>query len=215
MLQGALLSRVGAMTAAPTRKKILIIEDERETADLIAEDLVDRGFDVHTTYNGREGLAAALRESPDLILCDVTMPHMSGLEVLERLNELAPRRANVPFVFVTARDDRDNELKARRRGADDYVTKPIDLDILATIIDARLAGVARSAVWPKDVRLSERELEMLTWVARGKTSSEIGIIVGLTKRTVNFHVGNSLRKLGVTNRSEAVAKAISGRFIQP
>jgi DNA-binding response OmpR family regulator len=200
--------------AEQARKKILIIEDEPETAALIAEDLQDRGFDVIVTYNGQEGLAAALREAPDLVLSDITMPRMSGVEVLSRLNAMAPRRANVPFVFVTARDDRENELNARQLGADDYVTKPIDFDILAAIINARLAGVARSAVWPKDVKLNNRELEMLTWAARGKTSAEIAVIVRLTKRTVDFHLDNARSKLGVTTRVEAVVKAVTGRLIE-
>jgi DNA-binding response OmpR family regulator len=194
--------------AEPSRKKILIIEDDRETAALIAEDLTDRGFEIRLASDGQEGLAAAVRETPDLVLCDITMPRMS------RLNSLAPRRANVPFVFVTARDDRDNELNARRLGADDYVTKPIDFDILAAIINARLAGVARSAVWPKDVSLNSRELEMLTWAARGKTSAEIAVIVRLAKRTVDFHLDNARSKLGVTTRVEAVVKAVTGRMIE-
>jgi CheY-like chemotaxis protein len=71
---------------------------------------------------------------------------MSGYEVLERLNDLAPRLGRIPFVFLTALADRDNELRARRLGADDYVTKPIDFDMLETIINARLAGVARNDV---------------------------------------------------------------------
>ncbi len=75
----------------------------------------------------------------------------------------------MPFVFLTALTDRDNELKGRQLGADDYVTKPIDFDVLTTIINARLAGVARSELWPKLVQLNDREVETLTWVARGKT----------------------------------------------
>ena len=78
------------------------------------------------------------------------MPVMSGFELLERLVALAPRFSNA-FVFLTALTDRDSELKGRRLGADDYVTKPIDFDLLAAIITARLAGVARTGLWPKAV----------------------------------------------------------------
>src|SRR6266849_3977768 len=67
---------------------------------------------------------------PDLVLCDINLPVMSGFEVLERLNALAPRLGRIPFVFLTALTDRDSELRARRLGADDYVTKPIDFDML-------------------------------------------------------------------------------------
>jgi response regulator RpfG family c-di-GMP phosphodiesterase len=94
-----------------------------------------------------------------------------GFEVLERLNALAPRLGHIPFVFLTALTDRDSELRARRLGADDYVTKPIDFELLAMIINARLAGVARNELWPKLGMLNDREIEALTLVARGKTSS--------------------------------------------
>jgi DNA-binding NarL/FixJ family response regulator len=198
-----------------TRKKILCIEDDRETAALIAEELVDRGYEVSVAHDGHEGLAAILKDTPDLVLSDISMPVMSGFEVLERLTALAPRFSKMPFVFLTALTDRENELKGRQLGADDYVVKPIDFDVLATIITARLAGVARTELWPKLVELTDREVEILTWVARGKTSSEIAQILGLTKRTVDFHTDNARTKLGAATRTEAVIKAATGRLIEP
>ncbi len=200
---------------AEARKKILCVEDDRETAALIAEELIDRGYVVTLAHNGRDGLAAILRIMPDLVLSDISMPTMSGFELLERLIELAPRFAKMPFVFLTALTDRDNELKGRQLGADDYVTKPIDFEVLATIIAARLAGVARTDLWPKTIALNEREIEVLTWVARGKTSAEIAQILGLTKRTVDFHTDNARGKLGAATRTEAAIKAASGRLIEP
>jgi DNA-binding response OmpR family regulator len=197
------------------RPKIVCIEDDRETAALIAEELVDRGYEVTIAHDGREGLAAILKGMPDLVLSDISMPAMSGFELLERLIALAPRFSKMPFVFLTALTDRDNELKGRQLGADDYVTKPIDFDVLATIITARLAGVARTGVWPKSVALNDREVEALTWVARGKTSIEIAQILGLTKRTIDFHVDNARTKLGAATRTEAVIKAATGRLIEP
>ena len=200
---------------AQPQRKILCIEDDRETAALIAEELVDRGYDVSVAYDGREGLAAILKLMPDLVLSDISMPLMSGFELLERLIALAPRFAKMPFVFLTALTDRDNELKGRQLGADDYVTKPIDFDVLATIIAARLAGVARTGLWPKLAELNDREVEVLTWVARGKTSVEIAQILGLTKRTIDFHIDNARGKLGAATRTEAVIKATTGRLIEP
>jgi DNA-binding NarL/FixJ family response regulator len=140
---------------------------------------------------------------------------MSGFEVLERLTAIAPRFGQMPFVFLTAFTDRDTELKGRRLGADDYVTKPIDFDVLAAVITARLARVARNEIWPKSVALSEREIQSLTWAARGKTSTEIAQILELSKRTVDFHIDNARTKLGTTTRIEAVVKAISGGLIEP
>jgi len=200
---------------AEARKKILCIEDDRETAALIAEELVDRGYDVVLARDGHEGLAAILGNTPDLVLCDISMPVMSGFELLDRLTALAPRFSKMPFVFLTALTDRDSELKGRQLGADDYVTKPIDFDVLATIITARLAGVARTELWPKLVELNDREVETLTWAARGKTSAEIAQILGLTKRTIDFHIDNARAKLGAATRTEAVIKAATGRLIEP
>ena len=148
-------------------KKILVIEDDRETAGLISEELRDRGYNVHVAYDGREGFAAILKTMPDLVLSDISMPVMTGFEVLERLTALGPRFGNMPFVFLTALTDRDNELKGRQLGADDYVTKPIDFDVLDAIIHARLARVARLEIWPKQIELNDREIETLTWAARG------------------------------------------------
>jgi len=201
---------------AQTRKKrILCIEDDRETAALIEEDLLERGYEVILASDGREGFAAILKHMPDLVLSDISMPVMSGFEVLERLTALAPRFRNMPFVFLTALSDRENELKGRHLGADDYVTKPIDFDVLATIITARLAGIARMELWPGPTALNDREVETLTWVARGKTSAEIARILGLAKRTVDFHIDNARSKLGAATRSEAVIKASDGGLIEP
>jgi len=200
---------------AEARKKILCIEDDRETAALIAEELVERGFEISIAHDGRAGLAAILKNMPDLVLSDISMPVMSGFELLERLTALEPRFAKMPFIFLTALTDRDNELKGRHLGADDYVIKLIDFEVLTTIINARLAGVARSELWPKLVQLNDREVETLTWVARGKTSAEIAQILGLTKRTVDFHIDNARTKLGAATRTQAVIKAATGRLIDP
>lgn len=196
-------------------KKILCIDDDRETAALIAEELIDRGYEVGLAHDGREGLATILKTMPDLVLSDISMPAMSGFELLDRLVSLAPRFSRMPFIFLTALTDRDNELKGRQLGADDYVIKPIDFDMLAAIINARLAGIARNGVWPQTVRLNDREVEVLTWVARGKTSMEIARILGLTKRTIDFHIDNARDKLGTATRTEAVIKAAAGRLIEP
>jgi DNA-binding response OmpR family regulator len=122
------------------RKKIICIEDDRETAALIAEELNERGFQVTIAHDGQEGLAAILRIKPDLVVSDICMPLMSGFEVLEQLTVLAPRLGRMPFVFLTALTDRVFKLKGRQLGADDYVTKPVDFDRLGLIIEERLAA---------------------------------------------------------------------------
>jgi DNA-binding response OmpR family regulator len=198
-----------------TRKRLLCIEDDCETAALIAEELTDRGFAVSLAYNGRDGLDAILRSPPDLVLADVSMPVMSGFDLLERVTALEPRFSRMPFVFLTALADHDNELKGWRLGADDYVTKPVDFELLAAVIASRLKRVARSAIWPRQIDLGDRERETLTWAARGKTFAEIGEILGVSRRTVEFHLENARRKLGVPTRTQALIKAAIGELIEP
>ena len=201
-------------TVIGRRRKILCVEDDRDTASLICEELVDRGFEVQAAYNGRDGLDAILKEPPDLVLSDVGMPGMSGFELLGTITSMETRFGSMPFVFLTALGDLDDKLKGWQLGADDYLTKPVDYDVLAALITARLARVARSTIWPKQVGLREREVETLTWAARGKTFWEIGEILGLSKRTVEFHLENARRKLGVATRTQALIKAAAGHLIE-
>jgi len=197
-------------------RRIVCIEDDRETAGLIAEELTDRGgFEIILAYDGQEGLAAILREQPDLVLSDISMPALSGFEVLEKLSAMAPNFAHIPFIFLTALADRDNELRGRQLGADDYVLKPVDFDILESIIRTRLGRSVRQEYWPADINLHDREIETLTWAARGKTSAEIAIILGVAKRTVDFHIDSAREKLGVATRIEAAVKAARTRLIKP
>jgi len=200
---------------AKDRDKVLCIEDHGETAALIAEELADRGIEVIVARSGEEGLWTIIKEIPDLVLCDIRMPGMSGYEVLERLNELAPRLRRIPFVFLTGLGDREDELKGRRLGADDYVTKPIDFDRLFFIIKARLAGVTSSIPAPTAQNLNDREIEVLTEVARGKKSREIARQLRVTKRTVDFHVESARTKLHAETRTEAVIKAAAVGLIKP
>ena len=195
--------------------KVLCVEDDREAAALIAEDLTDRGYCVTLAHDGREGLEMMLEEPPDLALVDINMPGMSGLELLERVTALAPKFERMPFVFLTALCDRQTELTAWRLGADDYVTKPVDFDVLGALIEARLRRVPRVERHPVRTDLVQRELETLTWAARGKTSAEIAEILGLSKRTVDFHIERARGKLGVATRVQAVMKATSGQLINP
>jgi DNA-binding NarL/FixJ family response regulator len=116
-----------------------------------------------------------------------------------------------------------NELQTLKLGADDYITKPIDFDILETIINARLAGVARNRladavrhdISPEPTNLNDREAEILTWAARGKTSAQIAEVLDITKRTVDFHLDNARVKLGASTRIEAAFKATMGGLIKP
>ena len=193
--------------------KILCIEDDSQTASLLCEALSDLGYQAVMARDGEEGLAAIQSDKPDLVVCDVRMPKMNGFEVLERLAAMGPAHAGIPFVFLTALSDRDNELAGRRLGADDYLTKPVDFEMLGTVIENRLRRQSQGPRRRSQYHLTDREREVLTWAGRGKTSSEIAAILGLSERTVNFHCDQAMKRLDVINRTQAVAKAISEQLL--
>ncbi len=192
--------------------KLLCIEDDEQTASLLAEALTEFGYMVELAPDGERGLDAIFSKVPDLIICDVRMPSATGFEVRERLAAAGPAYAGIPFVFLTALADRDSELTGRRLGADDYLTKPIDYEMLDAVIQNRLRHHENAPPAPA-FHLTGRECEVLTWVGRGKTSSEIATILGLSERTVNFHCERAIKRLGVANRAQAVAKAVAEGLI--
>jgi DNA-binding response OmpR family regulator len=204
------------ISLSDARKTILCIDDDREVAALIAEDLSERNYSVVLAYDGKAGMEAISRQQPDLVLCDIDLPIISGFEVLERLVGGGLSLGSMPFIFLTGLSDRESELKGRRLGADDYVTKPVDFEILSNTIAARLSRVvARVEVWAKSVNLNQREVAVLTWAARGKTSDEIAMILSLTKRTVDYYVECAKTKLSAATRSHALVKAVAGGLIRP
>jgi DNA-binding NarL/FixJ family response regulator len=204
-----------ARSERPRRPTVLCIEDDAEAAALIVEELESRGFLVILAEDGQKGWAQLLKSQPDVILSDINLPFMSGFEILESLTDLAPKLRHVPFIFLTAMSDRADELKGRRLGADDYVAKPIDFDLLETILRARIRGVARMNLWTEKRHLNDREIEALMWAARGKTSEEIATIMSITERTVNFHLNNARDKLGVATRIQAAVRATIAGIIEP
>jgi DNA-binding response OmpR family regulator len=177
-------------------RTLLCIEDDREVAKLIAEEMTDRGFDVLIAHDGHEGFVAILKGIPDLVLCDISLPDLSGMELLEHLNELSPRR--MPIILVTALCDRENKLRAKQLGIDDYVTKPIDFDALETIIRARLADIASNDNCLRLANLTDREAELLTWAARGKSSTQIAELLGAVEKTVRLGLDHARFKLSAS-----------------
>ena len=115
--------------------KILIIEDERETRDMFIEALIEEGFEAIGAKNGRIGIQKTREYLPDLIICDVTMPEVSGYRVLSALRQ-NPSTAIIPFIFMSARSGEAERHKAMLLGANDYLTKPCTVEQL-------LEGIAK------------------------------------------------------------------------
>lgn len=118
-------------------KKILVIEDNEEVRENLEEILELSGYQVTTAEDGKVGVEKALTNPPDLILCDVMMPHLDGFGVLNILSKKSAT-SNVPFIFLTAKTEKSDFRRGMNLGADDYVTKPFYKDELLDVIETRL-----------------------------------------------------------------------------
>ena len=114
--------------------KILLVEDEEKLARVVELELRYEGYEVEKVFDGREGLEKALSGGFDLILLDIMLPSMSGMEVLRRLR----RESQVPVIMVTARDTVVDKVSGLDSGADDYITKPFEIEELLARIRAAL-----------------------------------------------------------------------------
>jgi len=132
------------------REKILVIEDEPDIRELIAYNLEREGFRVLTTRDGEEGIRLARREKPDLILLDLMLPSMDGLEVCRRMQADAATRA-IAVVMVTAKGEESDVVLGLGVGADDYITKPFSPKVLI----ARVKAVLRRGADPETEETSE------------------------------------------------------------
>src|ERR1051325_10446547 len=118
-------------------KKILLIEDNNEMRENIAEILSLSKYQVFTAPNGKEGVELALKQKPDLIICDIMMPVLDGYGVLHLLSK-NEETAGVWFVFLSSKAERSDLRKGMEMGADDYVTKPFDDIELLNAVESRL-----------------------------------------------------------------------------
>ncbi|AFZ46504.1 response regulator receiver sensor signal transduction histidine kinase [Cyanobacterium stanieri PCC 7202] len=122
--------------------KILVIDDNNDLRDSVREILTTLGFEIITAVNGKEGLELIKQNTPDLILCDVAMPTMSGYELLETLQK-EDEIDYIPFIFLTGNSDRRDMRRGMELGADDYLFKPFTIDSLVKAINTRLEKTAR------------------------------------------------------------------------
>ncbi len=212
-------------------KKILIIEDEPEMRRNIAALLRYHEYLPIEAENGRAGVALARREKPDLVLCDVMMPELDGHGVLQAFQADA-ELALIPFIFLTAKGEKDDRRSGMNLGADDYLTKPVANADLIRAIEARLRRSRQQAnrEFKPDFSTTEpllklgltaRATETLLWLAQGKTNPDIATILGITESTVKKHVQEIFEKLGVETRGAATIRALevicspAGRPQQP
>ena len=150
--------------------KILVIEDETRTRNMFRDCLEAEGFETFGAEDGLAGIQQARQYLPNLVLCDIIMPKLSGYEVLNQLRQVSTT-ATIPFVFITAKTEKVDRRQGMSLGADDYLTKPSTVEELLEVVSVRLkkhamlqAGHATDYQFPKAsvaTEISKRETNLL------------------------------------------------------
>lgn len=123
--------------------RILAVEDEADLRDLLKEELEAEGHEVVTASDGNDAIEKLASFEPEIVISDVSMPGMDGFDLLEHFRTSYPALDDTPFLFLTALANREDEIRARKLGVDDYLTKPVDFDMLHSVLTTRLRQVAR------------------------------------------------------------------------
>jgi two-component system alkaline phosphatase synthesis response regulator PhoP len=212
--------------STPAKQKILVVDDEPDILELIEYNLKKEGYQVYTARNGQEAVAEAKRSQPDLIILDIMMPKMDGIEAC-RIMRAMPEFKNTFMVFLTARSEEYSEIAGFNVGADDYIAKPIKPRALVSRINAilRRNSAPEEATENKleigdlvidreaylvfkageKVVLAKKEFELLYLLASkpGKVYTREVILkniwedsVVVTNRTIDVHIRKIREKLG-------------------
>ena len=149
------IQEVETVTIESAKQRVLVVDDEPSIVDAVATSLRYEGFEVDEAASGRDALASAQAKAPDMIVLDIMLPDLDGLEVTRRLRADGIR---VPILFLTARDALEDKVAGLTIGGDDYVTKPFSLAEIVARIHAilRRSGAER----PTDARLRFADIEM-------------------------------------------------------
>lgn len=118
---------------------ILCVEDEDDIRNLLVEEISEAGFTTFEATNGKQALELIISKWPDIVVCDITMPEMNGHQLFAEIQMNHEQLANIPFIFLTALSDKDNMVTALKAGAADYLTKPVDFDLLMAKIQGCVA----------------------------------------------------------------------------
>ncbi len=138
--------------------RILIIEDDKELSHITELELCHEGFSVSTAFDGREGFEKIESENPDLVLLDVMLPRLSGLEILRKLRN--EKKSDIPVILVTARGETIDKVDGLNSGADDYITKPFKIEELLARMNAVLRRTSNNS-GPKSLLLKNGGIEMI------------------------------------------------------
>ncbi len=207
--------------------RVLVADDHSLFRDGIVSLLEAGGFEVVGQFgDGQAAVEAALRLRPDVVLLDITMPVVGGLEALLQIKAAWPE---AKVVMLTASDDDDSLFRASEAGASGYLLKSLKADEFLEMLGGLergeaamtrqttmrlLQGMRRNAqsLAPGADALTPQEIRLLQLMADGLSNKAIALAVSLSENTVKYHIKNILAKLGVHNRTEAAAYAIRTRL---
>jgi len=212
-------------------KRLLVVDDVPLFRAGLTSALNGAGYDViGEAADGEAAVAVAESEQPDLVLLDILMPGMSGIDVLGKIRAVSP---STEVLLLTGSESEEDLVAAIRGGARGYILKDMPFDELILVIDniadggaavspgmaGKLFDVAKELLLHQEListrkpTLTGRELEVLGLVADGKTSRQIGDLLYISENTVKNHIRNILDKLGLHSRNEAVLYAIRENLI--
>ena len=201
------------MTPAPARREtVLLVDDAPDELRMLADALEDAGYTTLVATDGESAIARIARITPDVVLLDARMPGIDGFETCRRLRAIDAMAA-VPIIFMTGLHETERIVEGLDAGGNDYLVKPVVPSVLVARIRAHLRAArlsAPSAPPPAALAalsgLTPREIDVIEWVAKGKTNRDIAEILDMSPRTVNKHLEHIYAKLGVETRTAAVAQ---------
>jgi len=207
-------ARVAATGTTATHARVLLVDDHSLLRTGVAN-IINQEPDLEVVAeaaNGRDGIDAFLVHHPDVVLMDLRMPGMEGVEAVQQIRAIDPQARVVVLTTYDADEDIAGALQA---GAKAYILKDIAADALVTCIRDVLAGktylapaaAAKLAERVTQVQLTPRELAALQLMANGSSNKEIAVALKISERTVKSHLAHLFDKLQVTSRTEAVRVA--------
>ena len=207
-------ARVAATGTTATHARVLLVDDHSLLRTGVAN-IINQEPDLEVVAeaaNGRDGIDAFLVHHPDVVLMDLRMPGMEGVEAVQQIRAIDPQAR---VVVLTTYDADEDIARALQAGAKAYILKDIAADALVACIRDVLAGktylaptaAAKLAERVTQVQLTPRELSALRLLANGQSNKEIATSLEISERTVKTHLAHLFEKLGVTSRTEAVRVA--------
>jgi len=192
--------------------KILVVDDQPINVQLLKRKLEREGMIVATSYSGREALDLVKADKPDLILLDVMMPEMDGIEVCQRLQADKETKA-IPVIFITARTSKEGKIEGLGVGAVDYITKPIDLDETLARVQTQLRFVSiNRELIELQTRLGEsRRSATIGAVTQGiahNLNNLLGVVIGYVDLIKAYHEKPELVKKNAQHLEDAVNRIV-------